>query len=208
MSRNPPPMGFPRKWSGYLSGAVKSAKILTHLSSKNALTSNSISRNNPTSSAGDFEWLTQHVISPRESKVSIFYWERPGPPLIFRPNWGPKDQKTIFFLRPPPPPSYLRVWMTDLSEGLDPPLWHLTFLAQEGGGGNVLDPHISLTHVTVEKLKVYSRPTSVRQTSVVATLARLGPKRLTALIRKRRVAHPVRLKVKDVALGFVTFWML
>ena len=74
-----------------------------------------------------------------------------------------------------------------------------------GGGGDVLDPHISLTHVTVEKLKVYSRPTSVRQTSVVATLARLGPKRLTALIRKRRVAHPVRLKVKDVALGFVTF---
>ena len=30
-----------------------------------------------------------------------------------------------------------------------------------GGGGDVLDPHISLTHVTVEKLKVYSRPTSV-----------------------------------------------
>ena len=29
------------------------------------------------------------------------------------------------------------------------------------GGGDVLDPHISLTHVTVEKLKVYSRPTSV-----------------------------------------------
>ena len=73
-----------------------------------------------------------------------------------------------------------------------------------GGGGGVLDPHISLTHVTVEELKVYSRPTSVRQTSVVATLARLGPKRLTALIWKRRVAHPVRLKVKDVALGFVT----
>ena len=202
MSKNLPPMGFPRKWSGYLSGAVKSAKILTHLSSKNALTSNSISRNNPTSSAGDFEWLTQHVISPRESKVSIFYWERPGLPLIFRPNWGPKDQKTIFFLRPPPPPP-------PLSEGLDPPLWYLTFLAPGGGGGgNVLDPHISLTHVTVEKLKVYSRPKSVRQTPVVATLARLGPKRLTALIRKRRVAHPVRLKVKDVALGFVTFWMI
>ena len=110
MSKNLPPVEFPRKWSGYLSGAVKSAKILTHLSSKNALTSNSISRNNPTSSAGDFEWLTQHVISPRESKVSIFYWERPALPLIFRPNWGPKDQKTIFFLRPPPPPpSYLRV---------------------------------------------------------------------------------------------------
>ena len=70
-------MGFPRRWSGYLSGAVKSTKILSRLSSKNALTSNSISRNNPTSSAGDFEWLTQHVISPSESKVSIFYCERP-----------------------------------------------------------------------------------------------------------------------------------
>ena len=101
---------------------------------------------------------------------------------------------------PPPPPP--------LSEGLDPPLWHLTFLAQGGGGGDVLDPHISLTHVIVEKPKVYSRPTSVRQTLDVATLARLGPKRLTALIRKRRVAHPVRLKLKDVALGFVTFLTL
>ena len=70
-------MGFPRRWSGYLSGAVKSTKILSRLSSKNALTSNSVSRNNPTSSAGDFEWLTQHVISPSESKVSIFYCERP-----------------------------------------------------------------------------------------------------------------------------------
>ena len=142
MSRNPPPMGFPRKWSGYLSGAVKSAKILTHLSSKNALTSNSISRNNPTSSAGDFEWLTQHVISPRESKVSIFYWERPGLPLIFRPNWGPKDQKTIFFLRPPPPPL--------LSQGVDdcptpppsPLIWRsgsatvvFNFPCPGGGGG-------------------------------------------------------------------------
>ena len=102
---------------------------------------------------------------------------------------------------PPPPPS-------PLSEGLDPPLWHLTFFAQGGGGGDVLDPHISLTHMTVEKPKVYSRPTSVRQTLDVATLARLGPKRLTALIRKRRVAHPVRLKLKDIALGFVTFLML
>ena len=34
----------------------------------------------------------------------------PGPSLIFRPNWGPKGQKTIFFLRPPP--SYLGVRMT------------------------------------------------------------------------------------------------
>ena len=35
----------------------------------------------------------------------------PGPsPLIFRANWGPKDRKS-FVWRPPPPP-YLRVWMT------------------------------------------------------------------------------------------------
>ena len=103
---------------------------------------------------------------------------------------------------PPPPPR-------PLSEGLDPPQWHLTFFAQGGGGGDVPDPHhISLTHMIVEKPKVYSRPTSVRQTLDVATLARLRPKRLTALIRKRRVAHPVRLKLKDVALGFVTFLML
>ena len=141
MSKNLPPMGFPRKWSGYLSGAVKSAKILTHLSSKNALTSNSISRNNPTSSAGDFEWLTQHVISPRESKVSIFYWERPGPTLIFRPNWGPKDQKTIFFLRPPPT-SYLRVWMTAPPPPPSPLIWRsgsatvvFNFPCPGGGGG-------------------------------------------------------------------------
>ena len=85
----------------------------------------------------------------------------------------------------------------------------LTFFCPGGGGRgeDVLDPHISLTHVTVEKPKVYSRPTSVRQNLDVATLGRLGPKRLTALKRKRRVAHPVRLKVKDVALGFVTFRM-
>ena len=83
----------------------------------------------------------------------------------------------------------------------------LTFFCPSGGGRgeDVLDPHISLTHVTVEKPKVYSRPTSVRQNLVVATLARLGPKRLTARIRKRRVAHPIKCKVKDVALGFSTF---
>ena len=93
----------------------------------------------------------------------------------------------------------------DRINSLDPPLWCLTFLCP---GGNITDPQISLTHVTVEKPKVYSRPTSVRQNLDVATLGRLGPKRLTALKRKRRVAHPVRLKVKDVALGFVTFSML
>ena len=30
------------------------------------------------------------------------------PPLIFRPKWGPKGQKTFFWR----PPLYLRVWMT------------------------------------------------------------------------------------------------
>ena len=37
----------------------------------------------------------------------------PGPPLIFRPNWGPKGRKH-FFLRPPPlppPHPYLKVWV-------------------------------------------------------------------------------------------------
>ena len=34
----------------------------------------------------------------------------PLAPLIFRPNWGPK-KKVLFWDRPPPPP-YLRVWMT------------------------------------------------------------------------------------------------
>ena len=110
-------MGCPRRWSGYLSGAVKSTKILSRFSSKNALTSNSISKNNPTSSAGDFEWLTQHVISPSESKVSIFYCERPKSmwysggsrggarmalvPLLFLDQteaWRAK--KNFFFLRP------------------------------------------------------------------------------------------------------------
>ena len=39
---------------------------------------------------------------------------RGGCPLIFWPNWGPKGGKS-FFLRPgPPPPLYLRVWMTGL----------------------------------------------------------------------------------------------
>ena len=42
--------------------------------------------------------------------------EGPGPPHIFRPNWGPK-------VRIPPIP-YLRLWMTGppLTKGLDPPL--------------------------------------------------------------------------------------
>ena len=125
--------------------------------------------------------------------------EGPGPPLIFRPNWGPKGQKTIFFRPPPilsqgvddrpppppppPPPPHNVPGLTliihnfetnkqnstnpdifvkfDRINSLDPPLWCLTFLCP---GGNITDPQISLTHVTVEKPKVYSRPTSVRQT--------------------------------------------
>ena len=35
----------------------------------------------------------------------------PGSPLIFKPNWGPKGRKNFFETIPPPPP-YLRVWMT------------------------------------------------------------------------------------------------
>ena len=35
----------------------------------------------------------------------------PGSPLIFKPNWGPKGRKKFFDTIPPPPP-YLRVWMT------------------------------------------------------------------------------------------------
>ena len=35
----------------------------------------------------------------------------PPPLLIFRPKWGPKGKKKFFCGRPPPPP-YLRVWMT------------------------------------------------------------------------------------------------
>ena len=42
------------------------------------------------------------------------------PPLIFRPNWGPKVQ--IFFFRPGPPLSQgLDDW-APLTEGLDPPM--------------------------------------------------------------------------------------
>ena len=38
-----------------------------------------------------------------------------SPPLILRPDWGPKGRKKFFGDRPPPPPPqplYLRVWMT------------------------------------------------------------------------------------------------
>ena len=49
----------------------------------------------------------------------------PPPPLIFRPNWGPKG-RIIFETAPPPLPSPLSQGLDDrashLSEGLDPPL--------------------------------------------------------------------------------------
>ena len=49
--------------------------------------------------------MKQLVADPGEGSAE------PGPsPLIFRANWGPKDRKR-FVWRPPPPP-YLRVWMT------------------------------------------------------------------------------------------------
>ena len=51
-----------------------------------------------------------------------------GPPLIFRPNGGPKGQKIIFGDRPPPP--FLSKGLDDraphLSQGLDPAMTHVT----------------------------------------------------------------------------------
>ena len=36
-----------------------------------------------------------------------------GPaPLIFRPNWGPKGRKNVFWRPRPPRPPFLRVWIT------------------------------------------------------------------------------------------------
>ena len=36
-----------------------------------------------------------------------------GSPIIFRPNCGPRGRKNLFLEPPsPPPPPYLRVWMT------------------------------------------------------------------------------------------------
>ena len=51
----------------------------------------------------------------------------PPPAPLFRPNWGPKGQKT-FFLETAPPP-FLRIRMTapppsPLSQGLDPVIQH------------------------------------------------------------------------------------
>ena len=45
--------------------------------------------------------------------------------LIFKTNCAPEGRKKNFFETAPPPPPYLRVWMTGpppLSEGLDRPL--------------------------------------------------------------------------------------
>ena len=67
--------------------------------------------------------MKQLVADPGEGSAE------PGPsPLIFRANWGPKDRKS-FVWRPPPPP-YLRVWMTapSLSQGLDPALWKIVHI--------------------------------------------------------------------------------
>ena len=56
--------------------------------------------------------------------------------------------------------------------------------------------------------KEYLPSPLVMHTLVVGKLTRLGPKRLTALIRKWRVAAPARfLSVKDTAEGSLTFAM-
>ena len=51
-----------------------------------------------------------------------------GPPLIVRPNGGPKGQKIIFGHRPPPP--FLSKGLDDrpphLSQDLDPAMTHVT----------------------------------------------------------------------------------
>ena len=48
----------------------------------------------------------------------------PRLPLIFRPNWGPKDQKKVFFTPPRPPPLFQGLYdrPPPLSESLDSPL--------------------------------------------------------------------------------------
>ena len=55
-----------------------------------------------------FKWLHIPVADPGEEPMGAC------PPLIFRPNWGPKGRKNIFlagapFSPPPPPPPYLTV---------------------------------------------------------------------------------------------------
>ena len=66
----------------------------------------------------------------REEKCDIRSVVGPGegpgwPPLIFRPNWGPKDWQNFFLeTRPPPPLISGSGWLSPppLSEGLDLPL--------------------------------------------------------------------------------------
>lgn len=62
-------------------------------------------------------------------------------------------------------------------------------------------------HVPFSTVTRNSHPTEVVQMpSAVGILGRLGPKLLTALIRKRKVAQPGRFKVTDVILGLVTLY--
>ena len=92
---------------------------------------------------GLFRWhsyvrkLADWVSSDTSVNHIRFQWRiQRRPPLIFRPNWGPKSRKKSF-LRPPP--HYLRVWMTvpplmwrsgsptDIIRGiLDNVVWRLT----------------------------------------------------------------------------------
>ena len=63
--------------------------------------------------------------------------------------------------------------------------------------------YVCIYHVPLS----YSPPAGVVQMpSAVGKLGRLGPKLLTALIRKRKVAQPGRFKVTDVMLGLVTLY--
>ena len=61
----------------------------------------------------------------REDITELLTVANPGNPggplsLIFRPNWGPKGRKNVFWRLPPPPlisgtplPPYLKVWICD-----------------------------------------------------------------------------------------------
>ena len=63
----------------------------------------------------------------REDITELLTVANPGNPggplsLIFRPNWGPKGRKNVFWRLPPPPSPYLRYPPAPLFEGLDPRL--------------------------------------------------------------------------------------
>lgn len=65
--------------------------------------------------------------------------------------------------------------------------------------------YVCIYHVSFSMAKSYSPPAEVVQMpSAVGKLGRLGPKLLTALIRKRKEAQPDRFKVTEVMLGLVT----